>query len=230
MQFDLNELNNILNIFGVSLEIKDGVAIFIDNKTNSIMESYIVCKEGFADQEKHNTADIKTLFNGYPFYIKTKGILLKLSIYCSKDKYMLTKINKIETIEPHKYEYTEMQVYGRSYELDEYTWVADLRNDGSEYLSGKTISLTSFRVLEPTNQRFGLIQISNGKRKTAICYGKDIKTGEIQPYADFDQISRDDCMKLIKRSRAFKETLRIFCPTVSSYYFENKIDNVRARN
>ncbi|MBR5662255.1 MAG: hypothetical protein IKX00_01225 [Bacilli bacterium] len=230
MTFDLNELNNVLNVFGVSLEIKDDVAIFIDNKSNSIMESYIVCKEGFADQERHNAADTKTLFNGYPFYIKTKDLFLKLSIYRSKDKFMLTNISKVETIEPHKYEYTEMHVYGRSYELNEYTWVADLRKDGSEYLSGKTISLTSFHVLEPINQRFGRIQITNGKKKTAICYGKDIKTGEIKPYADFDQISKNNCKKLIDESRVFKETLKIFCPIVSSYYFENEIDNVRARN
>lgn len=70
MKLDYNRLSELLNSFGLSLKIENGNAIFVDVETNSPMKSYIVYKEGFADQEVKYITDANILLNGYPFYLE----------------------------------------------------------------------------------------------------------------------------------------------------------------
>ncbi len=59
MKLDYNRLSELLNSFGLSLRIENGNAVFVDVETNLPMKSYVVYKEGFADQKVEYIADAK---------------------------------------------------------------------------------------------------------------------------------------------------------------------------
>lgn len=230
MKLDYNKLSELLNAFGLSLKVDNGNVVFVDAETNTPMKSYVVYKEGFADQKVEYTTEANKLLNGWPFYVDAENKHFRLNISVKDDSIKVYEINKTERKEPHLYERTELKTDRRTYTLEETTYRKHTREDGSEYLSCDFISNVKFGVNEIVDSRVGGIVIHTDNNKRAdVCFKKDITTGEIIPdigEEDFVEISQQEATQLIEQSRIFKNTMRILCPTLAESYSNSKTNTV----
>lgn len=226
MKLDYNRLSELLNSFGLSLKIENGNAIFVDIETNSPMKSYVVYKEGFADQEVKYITDANILFNGYPFYLGNENKYFRLNIFAKNENIKVYEITKTERKEPYLYESSELKGDRRGYILEETTFRKSTREDGTEYFDRDFISDVEFGVSEIDGSRGGGIIIHTDNNKSAgIYFKKDVTTGEIVPdirEEDFVEISQQEATQLIKQSRVLEDTMRILCPTLADNYSKAK--------
>lgn len=132
MKLDYNRLSELLNSFGLSLKIENGNAIFVDVETNSPMKSYIVYKEGFADQEVKYVTDANILLSSYPFYLENENKYFRLKIFAKNENIEVYEITKTERKEPHLYESSELKTDRRTYTLEETTYKKHTRENGLE--------------------------------------------------------------------------------------------------
>ena len=151
MKLDYNRLSELLNAFGLSLKVENGNAIFVDGETNTPMKSYVVYKEGFADQSVEYTTEANKLLNGWHFYVDAENKHFRLNIAVSEDTIKVYEITKTERKEPHLYESSELKTERRTFTLEETTYRRHTREDGSEYLGRDFISNVSFGANEITD-------------------------------------------------------------------------------
>lgn len=229
MKLDYNRLSELLNAFGLSLKVENGNAVFVDVETNTPMKSYVVYKEGFADQKVEYTTEANKLLNGWPFYVDAENKHFRLNIAVREDNIKVYEITKTERKEPHLYECSELKTDRRTYTLEETTYRRHTREDGSEYLSRDFISNVSFGANEITDAREGGIVIHTDNKRADVCFKKDVSTGEITPDfrdEDFEEISQQEATQLIEQSRVFKDTMRILCPTLADSYLNAKTNSI----
>ena len=200
MKLDYNGLSELLNSFGLSLKVENGSAIFLDVETNSPMKSYVVYKEGFADQKVEYISDANKLLNGWPFYLETENKYFRMNIGVKDENIKVYEITKTERKEPHLYESSELKADRRTYSLEETTYRRHTREDGTEYLSRDLISNVRFGAFEITGAREGGIVIHTDNKRADICFKKNAATGEIIPDfrdEDFEEISQQEAIELI---------------------------------
>lgn len=229
MKLDYSRLNELLNAFGLSLKVENGNAIFVDGETNTPMKSYVVYKEGFADQSVEYTTEANKLLNGWPFYVDAENKHFRLNIAVRQDNVKVYEITKTERKEPHLYESSELKTDRRTYTLEETTYRRHTREDGSEYLSRDFISNVSFGANEITDSREGGIVIHTDNKRADVWFKKDTTTGEITPDfrdEDFEEISQQEATQLIEQSRIFKDTMQILCPKLAESYSNAKTNSV----
>lgn len=230
MKLDYNRLNELLNSFGLFLKIENGSAIFVDVETNSPMKSYVVYKEGLADQSVEYISDTNILLNGWPFYLEAENKHFKLNISVNGENIKVYEITKTERKEPHLYESSELKTDRRTYILEETTYRRHTREDGTEYLSRDFISNVRFGANEITDAREGGIVIHTDNKRADICFKKNATTGEITPDfrdEDFEEISQQEATELIEQSRIFKDTMKTLCPTLAKSYSNAKTSSVK---
>lgn len=230
MKLDYNGLSELLNSFGLSLKVENGSAIFLDVETNSPMKSYVVYKEGFADQKVEYISDANKLLNGWPFYLETKNKYFRMNIGVKDENIKVYEITKTERKEPHLYESSELKTDRRTYSLEETTYRRHTREDGTEYLSRDLISNVRFGAFEITGAREGGIVIHTDNKRADICFKKNAATGEIIPDfrdEDFEEISQQEAIELIEQSRIFKDTMRTLCPILAENYSNAKTSSIK---
>ena len=229
MKLDYNRLNELLNSFGLSLKVENGNAIFVDIETNTPMKSYVVYKEGFADQKEEYTADAKTLLNGWPFYVDTENKHFRLNISVRDEGIKVYEITKNERKEPHLYERSELKADTRTFSLEESTFRRHTREDGSEYLSCDFISDVSFGVSEITDSREGGIKVIADNKRGGIWFYRDRESGEIvQEFEStgVEEISQEETTQLIEQARILKDTMRTLCPVLTENYSNARTNSV----
>ena len=203
MEIDFNQLNELLNAFGLSLNIENKIVTFTDIETDRPMQSFLFYREGFSERTKAYTDDEDMLLKGLPFYLSANNKFYKMSISIRDNKIKVYDICKSEMLKTNLWENIELNAYERYYTLDETT-----------FENNNIISNTSFTSLVTD----GSIIVSSNKRSAKLDFIKDTVT------EDFYSLPKEEAVQLIEQSKLFKDTMRIISPELAESYSSAKKD------
>lgn len=224
MELGYIELNELLNLFGVSLRLEGSNAFFYDTDTNLQMTSHVY----FEHLGKEFTSDVTTLFNGYPFYLGNETKKLKLNILIREKNIRVYEITKKEEIEPHLYEEYSLRGEWKSFVLDEDYYRADLREDGTEYPVRKEDCLSSVKFVADKRQG-GWMLVDKDKKWAELSFEKNKETGEVT--FDFhdcgpEETNQQEVFGIIEQSGKFKDILNVCFPKLANKYSSVKSNDV----
>ena len=218
-----DELNRLLNCFGLSLKIENGNAKFIDIETNQPMQSSIE-----TISTKVTTSDARELLGGFPCYLHSDSKHYKLkirvnSLYDETDKDIrVSTISRIEMKEPNVYESCNFTGFdnGTRYAVKETKYI---KHDGNN----EVLSDILFNAGE-IDYKGGIIVMKDHNTRSDICFKESAVNGEITPdFKDeyFSEISLQETTELIDQSIVFKDTIDILCPKLSEAYANTKTNS-----
>ena len=224
MKLDYDKLIELLNVFGLSLTIKNGNAEFTDIETDMPMESCIY----YAHGERKVVNDMNVLFDGYPFSVENANKKFKICVLGSDTDAKVFEIVKTVQKEPHVYEETKLssEYSTNEYYFEKTLYERPLLDDGYESYGGITLSYVRIYAKEITDDKCGKIitmspVIGGNRRKNEMFFNKNLKTGEITYVVDDDIVktmSDEEVIQLIEQSQSFKDTMNILCPILAENY------------
>ena len=216
--FDFDKLNELLNIFGLSLRIENGCCFFTDIETGIELSPYIYLE----CYGKEYTNDAETLLNSYSFYLKTRNKVYELGICARKDTFIVGSIYKREMVEPDFCEEIHLKSDNRECKLKEKTYNYD-ENACPRVTNFNEVNFSTSELIDPAQS---VITIKNPdfSRYTELWFDKNKNTGEIylMNTSELDTISQEDAISLIEQSRMFKDVMRLFSPKTLEGYTNSK--------
>lgn len=204
MEIDFNQLNELLNAFGLSLNIENKIFTFTDIETDRPMQSLLFYREGFSERTKAYTDDEDTLLKGLPFYLSANNKFYRMSISIRDNKIKVYYILKSEMLKTNLWENIELNAYESYYTLNETT-----------FENNNIKSNTSFTSLVTDGS---IIVSSNNVRSAKLAFIKDHVT------EDLYSLPKEEAVQLIEQSKLFKDTMRIISPELAESYSSAKKD------
>ena len=220
--FDFDELNKLLNIFGLSLKIENGCCFFIDIETGLQLVPYIYHAEH--GSMKIYTDDAKTLLNRYPFYLETRTKFYELNIAAGEDIFCVYKIFKKEKVKPDLVEEANLEATYSVWAIKESTY----NYDEASCPRMTNINEVVYSANEIIYPNLGLICVKSPdfSKYAELLYFKKNKNSEIHldetVSARHSNISVEEATFLIEQSRVFKDVMELFSPKTLEGYINSK--------
>ena len=227
MIIDYDKFVELLNSFGLSLEVKKGIATFTDVETDMPMESYII----YRHEGKTIINEAKALFTGWPFYVAADNKWYELCFSFENNKIKLNELTKTTRLKPHVYEEIKLKhEIGIAYSLEKIIYEKPLLKSGYESIGGNPLSNIRFYACEETDYKIGKIitmsPISGPNRKKNEMFFSTDEEAVLIEHTVCDDITKvmsyEEAIKLIEESQLFKDTMNMFCPTLAEKYSQIK--------
>ena len=217
MEMDINQLNQLFNILNLSVSFTDKNVTFTDNLTKLPFKSYTL--------DGNINSDKKTLFSGWPFYLKSMNVVFEICIRCKGDNFFVEEIKR--TLKKAPLIYDEFVFKGEylAFIVEENSFKTCMK-DGYECPGGTYTSKNSYCAREIRDLRSGGFVLHLNDKASEMWYHVNKETGEIKfdfpDYEDSKYLSLQDTIASIENSYLFTQSMKILFPKLSENYLNTK--------
>lgn len=212
MIFDIAKLNELLNIFGITIMYENNTISFIDNKTNYLMKPYYIEKENDKNKEKVS-GDATEILDGFPFCLDADSRRYELDIKMEDDKFFVDSITRTEMKDPSVYEECSIKFNDTLFGLNEKIYK---KEEGKENIILSDIRYAAREIDKvSSNSYLGLISVKDVQDETyyEMWFDQNILVSD-----NVNGMDKEKAMILIDYSRVFKSTIDVLCPKLFENY------------